>query len=319
MKFVAIDFETATPTRDSACAVGAVFGELKGTQDWYTEEETFYELIQPPENDYNYFNVSIHGITPEMTEDADPFDVVWRKLEERLDGHVIVAHNTAFDVSVLRTSAEACGFVPKPFEFLCTYRLARAMWENLPSWSLDYLADFTGLPLENHHHALNDANACAHLLAKLCEEISGASGWATPLDVMEKYDFKIGRFEGDSYSPFSNAKMTNLPGGGDHIRFRDLVPSGDVDETHPVYGLSFAFTGTLASMTRREAAQRVVDCGGVAHSAPQSKTDFLVVGMTDFTRVKDGASGKMKKAIEMAEAGQGIEIIDEATFLQMFV
>ena len=44
--------------------------------------------------------------------------------------------------------------------------------------------------------------------------------------------------------------------------------------------------------------------------------------MTDLARVRDGLSGKMRKAFDLAEAGTGIEIIDEiideAEFLKMF-
>lgn len=58
--------------------------------------------------------------------------------------------------------------------------------------------------------------------------------------------------------------------------------------------------------------------GGVAHASPTKKTDFLVVGVTDLARVRDGLSGKMRKAFDLAEAGTGIEIIDEAEFLKMF-
>ncbi len=48
--FVAIDFETATGTRDSACAVGWVIVE-----DWKVKDVR-NRLIQPPGNDYLDFN-----------------------------------------------------------------------------------------------------------------------------------------------------------------------------------------------------------------------------------------------------------------------
>ena len=58
----------------------------------------------------------------------------------------------------------------------------------------------------------------------------------------------------------------------------------------------------------------------VCHKEPylqSKKVDFLVVGVTDFAVVKDGASSKMRKAIELAEAGHSVEIIDEADFLRL--
>lgn len=58
MTFTAIDFETATGHPHSACAVGIVTVE-----DGIITEE-YYTLIQPPDNEYWYRNVMVHGIKP---------------------------------------------------------------------------------------------------------------------------------------------------------------------------------------------------------------------------------------------------------------
>jgi len=317
VKYAAIDFETATSSRGSACALGAVLFEVDETERTWRFGDVFYELIQPPMNDYDFCNFEIHGITPEMTEDSDAFPDVWGRFEELLDDHVLLAHNAAFDMSVLRHSAAVYDledFHPKPFRYLCTYRLAKVAFPTLFSYRLDVLSEHFGLDLAEHHHAGWDALAAAQLSLKICE----ATEVVDPVSASEKLGFRLGTVETDSYSPFSNSKMSHGSRGGHYIRFRDLVPSGEVDETHPVFGLSFAFTGTLSSMSRSDAAQLVTDCGGQAHKGPTKKTDFLVVGVTDFTKVRDGMSGKMKKALDLADAGSGIEIIDEAAFLQMF-
>lgn len=316
MKIAAIDFETATASRDSACALGAVFATIDDeTGRWSVDPVPFYELVQPPENEYDSFNIFIHGITPEMTAGADDLDGVWSSFEARLDGHLLIAHNAAFDMSVLRHSLSEA-HPPQPFEFACTYRLAKCTWPEMFSYRLDVLSEEFGIELgEQHHHAAFDAAAALELAAVICQANDAAF-----MDVVERYGFRLGRIDGDSYQGFSNAKPSS--GGystGKGIKFTELAPTGEVDETHPIFGVSFAFTGTLTSMSRTAAAQRVVDCGGLAHAGPTKKTDFLVVGMTDFTKVRDGMSGKMRKALELAESGTGIEIIDEAQFLQMFI
>ena len=69
--WVAIDFETATGRRASACAVGLVYvrdGRIAGTESF---------LIQPPGNAYSGFNISIHGIDPSMTGDSPTFAELW--------------------------------------------------------------------------------------------------------------------------------------------------------------------------------------------------------------------------------------------------
>ena len=312
MKFVAIDFETATSSRNSACALGAVFFERNDTERNWHFGDTFHELIRPPGNVFDPWNTEIHGITPGMTEDADTFDDVWRRFENLLDEHVVLAHNASFDMSVARNSAEFHSFQMSPFKYACTYRLAKAAFPTLFSYRLDVLSHHFGLDLQAHHHAGWDALASAQLAVKICEAVEVLD----PVAASTKLGFRLGRIEQGWYTPFSGS-AGNAPRSSESFRFSDLMPSGDVDEAHPRFGHSFAFTGTLASLTRKGAAQKVTDCGGVAHSSPGKKTDFLVVGVTDFTKVRDGMSGKMKKALDLAEAGSGIEIIDEAEFLQM--
>ena len=95
MDFAAIDFETATAARDSACSVAVV--EIKDGR----VRQSFSALIRPPENRYNAFNIKIHGITPADTETAPDFAGVWPELAAHLENKIVVAHNARFDMGVL--------------------------------------------------------------------------------------------------------------------------------------------------------------------------------------------------------------------------
>ena len=70
-------------------------------------------------------------------------------------------------------------------------------------------------------------------------------------------------------------------------------------------GLNFVVTGTLTSMSRDEAAERIRSRGGTFQSSVGKDTTYLVAGG------KVGAS-KLSKATQY-----GTRIIDEATFIQM--
>jgi len=85
--FVAIDFETATGYRNSACSVALVT-----VKDGVIVDE-FYELFQPPNNEYWNQNIRIHRITPEMTATLPSFGFFYTDIKERLLGKVVVAHN----------------------------------------------------------------------------------------------------------------------------------------------------------------------------------------------------------------------------------
>jgi len=70
-------------------------------------------------------------------------------------------------------------------------------------------------------------------------------------------------------------------------------------------------------MTRTQASKIVVRGGGNVAGAVSKKVDYLICGVQDLHIVKDGASGKFKKAVELKNAGHSIQIIDEDMFLQM--
>ena len=76
--FIAIDFETANQEPSSVCSVGVVMvrnGEIV---------DSFYSLIQPEPNYYNYWCKRVHGISQSETDDAPVFSKVWQQLEERI-------------------------------------------------------------------------------------------------------------------------------------------------------------------------------------------------------------------------------------------
>lgn len=118
--FAAVDFETATSEHSSACAVGVVVFEQSSVVD------ELRLLIRPPDNRYSSFNTDLHGIGPSDTENSPEFPEVWERVAKMLNGRLVVAHNTAFDMSVLRRSADFHGYKPDPFYFSCTYRTARS-------------------------------------------------------------------------------------------------------------------------------------------------------------------------------------------------
>ena len=94
MDFVAIDFETATDKRNSACSVAVV--EVRGGEI----ARTYSTLIRPPRLAFLPFNIEIHDITPEMVEHERDFAGVWPELRPFLENHIVFAHNASFDMGV---------------------------------------------------------------------------------------------------------------------------------------------------------------------------------------------------------------------------
>lgn len=160
--FAAIDFETANNERTSICSVGVVIVRDGKIAD------TFYSLIQPEPNYYNYWCTKVHGITREDTETALAFPHVWQQIEPLIQGLPLVAHNKSFDESCLKAVFRAYQMDYPDYEFHCTCLAARRIFgKSLPNHQLHTVAAQCGYHLENHHHALADAEACAAIALEI--------------------------------------------------------------------------------------------------------------------------------------------------------
>jgi len=69
-------------------------------------------------------------------------------------------------------------------------------------------------------------------------------------------------------------------------------------------GLSFVLTGSLSSMSRNEAKEKIIALGGKFVSSVSAKTDYVVVG--------ENPGSKYDKAKKL-----GVKIIGEEEFLQL--
>ena len=159
--FAAIDFETANNERTSVCSVGVIIvrnGEIV---------DSFYSLIQPEPNYYNYWCTQVHGLTEEDKEDAPIFPEVWKQIVPLIEGLPLVAHNKAFDESCLRAAFRCYQMDYPEYPFLCTLTTSRKVFPNLENHQLHTVAQECGYVLENHHHALADAEACAAIAIKI--------------------------------------------------------------------------------------------------------------------------------------------------------
>ena len=161
--FAAIDFETANGNLSSVCSVGVVVvrrGEIR---------ERIYELIKPEPEWYAYWNTRVHGLCERDTCHALTFDRVWGKIEDKIEGLPLAAHNAAFDERCLKAAFKTYGMTYPDYQFYCTYRMAmRAFGKGgLPDFQLQTVAERCGHVLKNHHHALEDAEACAMIALQI--------------------------------------------------------------------------------------------------------------------------------------------------------
>ena len=296
--FVTIDFETANATRGSACAVGV-------TQVRNGQVAAEGSTLIDPEADFSPYCSAVNGITEADVQGAPTLPDLWPALSALLEGQLVVAHNASFDMSVLRNTAARYGLSGGPgFDVLCTYRMARATWPGLASYSLGYLAPAFGIAFEPHQ-AGDDSRACSMLALAICRTL----GFGRLLDAVSAHHFWPGRLTSDSYVPFYRSLGLAAVDGRD-----------GTDSDHPLYGRSICFTGTLASMVRREAMERVTAVGCDFKNSVAKTLDYLVIGDGDFVQFTDGwRTGKLQKALNLQESGAKIEIIPEKDFLHLLL
>ena len=172
--FIAIDFETANQLPSSVCSVGVVMVRRGQVAD------TFYSLIQPEPNYYDYWCQRVHGLSQQDTDDAPVFSKVWQQVEERIADVFFadqlafdnrrdliasipfVAHNARFDEGCLKAVFRVYQMDYPDYRFYDTLAAARRQFGlSLPNHQLHTVAAACGYDLQNHHHALADAEACA--------------------------------------------------------------------------------------------------------------------------------------------------------------
>lgn len=297
--FVAIDFETANETRGSACAVGVALvreGQVVASGSTLIDPETYF----------NPYNQMIHGIDEDDVARARTFPQLWPELSRILAGQNVVAHHAPFDMSVLRSMAARYQLEGPEFSVHCSRRLAKATWPSAQSYSLGWLAPTLGIEFE-HHVAGEDAIACGQLTSMICRHHAVYD----LADLSQQLGFLPGRVASRSYQPFrvrGRGKLTARAG------------DPDADPEHPLYDKTICFTGTLASMPRREAAEQVTSVGAHFRNTVSRKLDYLVIGDADFVAFADGwVTGKLRRAREFLEEGFPIEVIPERDFLELLL
>ena len=304
MDFITIDFETATSGRDAPCEIGLTFVEnskIIESKSW---------LINP-EVCFNPFNFYIHGISEKDVENEPTFPVIWKEVLPLIEGKFLIAHNAAFDMSVLRGTLERYNIPFPTFNYACSYIFSKNIWGDLSSYSLKYLCHVNSIRFK-HHRAKSDSLATAELCLKGFEK----AGITSLEELPKKLEIIIGEFYLDGYKPCQTIYYVERK----NIKKVDIPIVGDYSKINPdsiFYEKTVCFTGVLSSMPRCSAQQIIADIGGILVNSVTMKTDFLIVGQQDYRIVgEDGMSNKQEKAVKLLERGHKIEVLSEEDFLQ---
>lgn len=301
MNFVAIDFETANEKRNSACSLGVTVVE----NNEIVEER--YWLIKPYEMRFNSMNIWIHGIKPEDVENEKNFGELWEEIKPYIENRFVVAHNASFDISVLRKLLDSYEISYPSFQYGCTFIMSKNHFDTV-NHKLNTVANHVGFKF-NHHHAGDDAKACATILINMIEQLNINS-----LEEMEhKLGISLGRVWDSGYKSSSSTVMES-----ERKFSRDKITEVNVSCCESIFkDKVIVFTGPLSSMSRAQAMTKVKMVGALVGSSVTKKTSYLVTGIKNI-RYLDSSykSTKLRRAEMLMKEGQDIRIITEEEFLQ---
>ena len=245
MQFAAIDVETANADLSSICQVGvAIFHNGSCVDSWSS--------LVDPEDDFDSFNVSIHGIDEHKVKGAPTWPKIANTLRRLLSDSIVACH-TPFDRAATTLACEKHGVDQFNCQWLDTARVVRRAWPEqfgAKGYGLHNVAKFLGIDFK-HHDALEDARAAGEVLCR-----ASAHAGLT----LEGWFVRIQR----PINPSSNQPI-----------------SRDGNSEGPLFGNVAVFTGSLA-IPRREAAELAARAGCDVASSVTKKTTLLIVGDQEY-------------------------------------
>ncbi|MGN0181621.1 MAG: exonuclease domain-containing protein [Candidatus Ornithomonoglobus sp.] len=291
--YIVIDIETTglCPEYDSIIELSA----LKISDNKITDK--FSSLVKPNEvfidDDYNElyvdgFITELTGITNDMLENAPKFPDIAKPFLSFIGDSIIVGHNVNFDINFLYDNILECMGIEFHNDFCDLLRISRRLFPDLQNHKLNTLAMEFNIKQPTAHRGLADCETTFSCF-EYCKSYSVTNN--THLDYTTKSNIDLRKIQ--------TTKMA-------------------FNEEHPLYKKHCVFTGALEKMKRSEAAQVVVDFGGICENNVTKKTNYLILGNNDYCKsIKGGKSNKQKKAELLILSGQDLCIIPESLFYDM--
>ncbi len=295
--YAVVDVETTGLARDDRIISAAVY-RLNAVGD---VEDHWYTLVNP-ERDPG--PVWIHGLTSDVLEGAPLFPEIAEEFSSYLAGRVLVAHNAAFDWSMIaREYARAR--VTAPVEHrLCTIALAKELRLPLPNHKLATLAAHFGVEQRRAHHALDDARVLAEAFRP---SLHHAARDGVRLPLLEC--LPLAEWSDSPVAPRIGYQATYPRTSWRPARKRPACPYPNPGRYHPDrplrQGMRVAFSGDT-SVERELLEDRAVEAGLHVATSVSRLTSLLV------TNDPHASTSKTLKAKSF-----GTPVVDEAAFTHL--
>jgi len=249
-------------------------------------DDSFSSLVRP-ELPLDEFVTDLTGITDEMLSNAPSISEILPVFLSFIGNSLIVSHCAAFHIHFIYDLCESLSLPPFSNDYVDIMRLSKKIFKGEKHYRLSDLSARFGLESSIERRALFDAT---RIYQCYCH---------------------IKNFIAENSISLESQPATRPK--------RKIIDANniEIDESSPLFNRAFAFTGTLEKMTRTEAAQMVVNHGGIFCEKVRKDTNFLVLGITDYAKTNGLKSNKQRRAEQLRLNGNDIEIISENVFYDM--
>lgn len=159
-----LDLETTGghTERDRITEIGVVFIHPDGSQS------TWSQLINPGGSIAPRIT-RLTGISNAMVADQPPFSSLATTLIDKLDNHILIAHNARFDLGFLKQAFRREGIRFNP-RVLCSVKLSRQLFPEHRRHNLDSVMARVGLRCSARHRALGDAQVVTDFITTVVQD-----------------------------------------------------------------------------------------------------------------------------------------------------
>lgn len=154
-------------------------------------KDEFQTLINPQQH-IRKSSIAIHGITPDMVEDAPTEEEAMPKILEFIGDYPIVAHNAIFDYSFINEAAKRVTGNGINNERIDTQQMFKEVYPDLEAHGLNALTDKFKVELTNHHRAMGDTMGLALAYPKLKKLYLQKCDWESK--ELDNVDYLFERF-----------------------------------------------------------------------------------------------------------------------------
>ncbi|WP_080794146.1 exonuclease domain-containing protein [Corynebacterium pacaense] len=343
---VGFDVETANDDWGSICQIGLV----RYRDGRETDSASWLCAPPAPLGGFLDANIAIHGISGKQVENEPSFADRLPEMVDFVGDLPLIAHNAQFDFTALKRACAASGIDTPHMLFGCSLILSRVEKLQVANHKLPTVAAALGITLDNHHDATEDARASAEIAISLAlqhhftgsfidfihscgltlgstdgtrvfpvlRDRSGAGvaaqRRALGLDTGAAPATRDTGHSGDAQDAGSKpAEQAKTSGGGRgpapwaKVATPDTVPdpNPDADPQGILFGQNVTLTGDFEPYEKGNLWQRIADQGATVGKNVTKKTTILVAGPWD------SITSKQKRAEELIEKGQKLEIWDE--------